>query len=388
VVVACSRLLILAAGAVGSLFTKPAPGWWAFDPHRLSSSLGPVGNALAASALRWDGIRYVDIARHGYGGRSSPLSFPLYPFLIRVVSWVVQSPVFAGMLVSGLAFAGALALLYRLTRAELGESVANATVLLLAFAPLSFFFSAIYTESLLLLLGVATFYLARNDRFGWACVAATGATLSHLDGVAIVAPLAFMYWRSRRRTLSVPRVWSAGAALVALPVAALAGFFLYLHAQGYGWLAPITSNNVRGRTMMTPPVLLWHAVERAANGAWQLFHGASAIDAQLTSPFSIPYQNIIYLLALVVYVAALAYAWRRLPKEYAIYAIVVLIICTWSGDSVRPLLGFNRYMLPIFPIWMSLAAWFDKHRMTHQVVALGTVILLVYTIDFSRWLMA
>jgi hypothetical protein len=87
VAVVCSRLIVLAAGAGGALFTGQVSGWQQLDPQRLSSSLGSVGNVMAASVFRWDAVGYVGIAEHGYTSPRSTVLFPLYPLLIRVVAW-------------------------------------------------------------------------------------------------------------------------------------------------------------------------------------------------------------------------------------------------------------------------------------------------------------
>jgi Gpi18-like mannosyltransferase len=60
---------------------------------------------------------------------------------------VVGSPVLAGVLISLVAFTTGLALVHRIATEEISARVANTTVLLLAFAPFSFVFSAVYTES-------------------------------------------------------------------------------------------------------------------------------------------------------------------------------------------------------------------------------------------------
>ncbi len=85
-------------------------------------------------------------------------------------------------------------LVHRIASEHVGRSAADATVLLMAFSPLSFVFSALYTASLLLALLAASFYLAEHDRFGWACVAAAAAAVTHIQGILMVPPLALMYW--------------------------------------------------------------------------------------------------------------------------------------------------------------------------------------------------
>ena len=57
-------------------------------------------------------------------------------------------------------------LLHRLAALELGERDARGTVLLVAFVPTAVFFSAVYSESLFLLVSVGAFLAARHGRLG------------------------------------------------------------------------------------------------------------------------------------------------------------------------------------------------------------------------------
>src|SRR5579875_1333913 len=269
-----SRLLIVLAGVLATSQSTRVQDWALLDPTRLSSSFGSLGNALTATVVRWDSLHYLSIAEHGYKPAGDTQFFPLYPFLIHAFGWVVRSDVIAGLLVSVTAFTVALVLLHRLTREELGDRAATAAVLLLTFAPLSFFFTAIYTESLLLALSVGCFYLARHDRFVAACAVGALAALTHGEGFLVFAPLAYMLWERRGRPRSPRRLicWEAGALL--LPILAFAAVFAYQHAIGFGWLAPITGSQSIGHarmmvvsssqtklfrgTLTLPPVTIWH----------------------------------------------------------------------------------------------------------------------------------
>ena len=387
--VACSRLIVLGAAAAAALFTQRVTGWdlGGRDPYRLSSSLGSVGNVLGASVLRWDSVHYINIAQHGYTKAANTAFYPLYPLLMRVVAWIVRSYVLAGVLISIASFAVALVLLHRLAKEEFGARVADSTVLLLAFAPLSFFFTAIYTESLFLALSVGAFYLARRQRFVWACVTAAAAALTHVEGVLLVAPLAYMYWRDRGRPLVLRRFWSWSATLLVLPPTAVAGFFVYLHSQGWGWLAPVVNVNFRfyGRTTMTTPVMLWKATDAGLTGLLQTLQGTKPIAPSVAVVFSLGFQNTVYLVVLVISLAALVATLRRLPREYAIYATLVIVVCTWRGVVGKPLESYDRYMLVVFPLWMAAAAWLEKRRLTPTVLQISSLMLVFYTVEFARW---
>jgi hypothetical protein len=158
-----SRLLVWVAGVGTIVAFGFGPQRKAFDPPGITNGFGWLGNLLVAPAARWDGVWYLVIARYGYrpdlGITSRTAFFPLYPLALRTVSWLGPPPILAGVLVSLVALAYALYGIHRLTTLELararpalsGERLARAAqlaVLLTAFAPMAFFFSAVYSESL------------------------------------------------------------------------------------------------------------------------------------------------------------------------------------------------------------------------------------------------
>ena len=77
----------------------------------------------------------------------------------------------AGVLLSLCALAAALYGLHRLTTLEwaarAGGEAARMAVYALAFAPMAFFLSAVYSESLYLALSIGLFWSAREGRWGY-----------------------------------------------------------------------------------------------------------------------------------------------------------------------------------------------------------------------------
>ena len=402
-----SRLLVLASGVVGGTFDR-IPGWQPLDPTRVSSSFGWLGNLLLGTSVRWDSIHFLSIAEHGYKPAADTQFFPAYPVLIHVVTWIVGSAVAAGVIISVGAFATALVLLHRLAREIFDARVADATLLLLAFAPLSLFFTAIYTESLNLALAVGTFYLARRGHFRSACVTAACATLTHIDGIALGPAVAYMLWEARGRRRDLRQLFSWDAVALLLPLAAFGGLALYMHELGFPWLAAINGANPTGhgysiapipvpathpvpgelaRLVDGPAVTIWRAISAGFWGLDQTIHGAVLVAPGLGNLFTIPFQNLIYLGVLAIALSALAGAWRLLPKGYAIYATGAVLIYTVSVVTIIPLLSFDRYMLPVFPLWMVAARWLNERRLLRAVLILSSLCLVFYTLEFARWVM-
>jgi len=379
-----SRLFVLLAGAIGALAARPVAGWQSMDAHRLSTSLGSVGNVLGAAVVRWDSIAYINVAAHGYTTAASTTRFPLYPLLIRALTPLTGSPALAGALISVTAFAAGLLLIHRLAREYVGTHVADRTVLLLAFSPWSFVFSADYTTALLLVCSAAAFYLAQRRHFIWACVAAAAASVTHVQGILLVAPLAIIYWKQNGRTLDPRRLWSPRLLALALPPLTLGSFFLYLHGRGFGWLAPVTNQDAVhfARHLIGPPATIFYAFKDAFLGLQAQLMGT----APPTGGLPLGTQNCIYLAVLGITLLAMVETWRRLPKEYAVYALLAILLCTSSAVTLEPLKGFDRYMLPIFPLWIAAVAWISQRRLTSAVMLLGSVMLMVDTIQFTRWI--
>lgn len=378
--VLCSRLLAALAGVIGATQWARVPGWHVWDFQRLTEHLGPVGNALAGSAVRWDSIHYIDIAVYGYRSAQDTVFFPLYPLLIKVLGAVVGSNVVAGVLISVASFAVALVLLHRLTSAELNAPAADAAVLLLAFAPLAFYFSAVYTESFFLALAVGTFYAARQQRWVLACLLAAAAAVTRVPGVLLVVPLALLWWRSPRRRAR------GSALLLCLPVLSLAAFCGYLDHRGFGLLAPINNQRTLHEHSLTGPIsTLRHAIGDGISGIGHTLSGGTLVHPTIGSPFSVGFGNLVELIVLMLAIWTLILAFRALPAPYGIFSLLVLILSVWSPSALVPLRSLDRYVLVVFPLWMGAGDWLARHRLLVPVTVLGAGLMAFYAIEFARW---
>lgn len=171
---------------------------------------------LAELSLMWDAAWYAGIAQSSYSydptapGGTNVAFAPLFPFLMKIVSvfleWITfgwnwgnetyGSLIAAGLLISNVSFFVALGLLIKLLTSRLGRSGAAMVALGLASLPVSFFFSAIYTEGLFLMLVLAAFAVARSDwKHKWLCAGMIGmlAALDKFAGLLLFPTLAVEY---------------------------------------------------------------------------------------------------------------------------------------------------------------------------------------------------
>ena len=218
-----SRALVWLAGSATLLTLGFGPVRKAFDPPGVTRGFGWLGDALAGPAARWDSSWYLVIAHYGYrpdlGAFTAPRAafFPLYPLGLRGISWLGTPPLLAGVLLSIAALALALYGIHRLTTLEFrrgalalggaprAHDVARLAVLLTAFAPMAFFLSAVYSESLFLALSVALFWSARHGRWAAAGVLCALAGATRSAGLLLVVPAAILYLYGPREDRSPER---------------------------------------------------------------------------------------------------------------------------------------------------------------------------------------
>lgn len=376
-----SRLPVLAAGLLCSALGTRAYGWTAYDPSGISAHLGSAGNVLAATAVRWDGVHYLSVAAGGYRLASDTVFFPLYPLLIAGLATIVRSVALAGVLISIGSFVLALVLLHRLTVLELGERAADATVILLAFSPLTFFFSAVYTESLFLLLSVASIYAARTERWAAAGLLAALASATRVTGVLLVVPLAVMFLMRYRR-LEPRFAWTLAA-----PAGAVA-FLAYLSLRGYGLLAPFSQQKLAHQHSFTNPlsalILAWKAF---AGGVGQLVRGAALVgQPNVHAGLSFSGRDVWLALVLVAALWAVRLSFRVLPRAYGCYGAAALLMCICSPSAFVPLESLDRYALVMFPLWMAAGKLLSE-RGAARAGVMGAFALAgcFFTFSFAAW---
>jgi hypothetical protein len=399
-----SRLVVFFSGVLAVLSFGRAADWSGFDPMRLTAPFGYFGNLLAASFARWDSVWYLAIARGGYDHEAARTAFfPVYPLVLRGVGVVIGSDLIAGVLVSLAAFGVALVLLYRLVELDLGAEVAQVTVLLVAFCPMSYFFSAVYSESLFLALSLGCIWEARMGRWAAAGVFGALAAAERNSGVALVVPVVLLFLYGPRADRDPPRFRSAGGPFRALvpryrPTPALAwallipaGLGAYVLAlalaTGHG-LAPFHAQQVWFRHFAGPFGGVWDGAVAAWDGLRQLLHGPPppVYFAQAGGdPLLVAGQNLMLFGFLALGAVALAGVFRRLPFAYGAYCVAALALPLSYPVGPQPLMSLPRYEVVLFPLFMWSAWWLCRRRLTTPAVATLAVLLGLFTAEFATW---
>lgn len=378
-----TRLLLIFAGYTADIILPNAYIPWEDDYPE---------SGLLETWARNDSLWYMSIVIDGYSLRnytdaphqSNLAFFPLYPALMRGAMVFTSDVISAGVLVSLVCLYVSLVLLYQLTQREFGDrETAQRAVFYLAAAPMSYFFSAIYSESTFLMFTLATFFFAREQRWMLAGLAGMCAGVTRITGIAMLGVYTLEWLRANGVTLdalhrrqtwrnlqtALRHQWVTLLPMLLIPIGLLAymlyldfRFFdasIYLQVQRLGW----------ARTARIPFEPVWDEavnimLPRLLEGRWRPF-----VMVWLINWASIISTTVISLLA-----------WRRLGAAYGLYPLVALLVPLSSGT-----LSFSRFTLVMFPVVMMLAHW-GRFPPLDRALLVGSALLLgVFGAMYVNW---
>ncbi|MGP0051206.1 MAG: hypothetical protein ACLPZR_20495 [Solirubrobacteraceae bacterium] len=166
---------------------------------------------------------------------------------------------------------------------ELGARAARGAVLVIAFWPAAYFFSAPYSESLFLAISAGTFLAARQARWLLAGLLGAAAAATRNTGILLVLPLLAMYLygpRSARVLAAAPVMtgrWrprfrlQRDALWLGLVPLGLIAYCVYLQFELGNWQAWRSAQTRFGRPGIASPITTVHLALSGAYDALQ--HG-------------------------------------------------------------------------------------------------------------------
>jgi hypothetical protein len=337
-------------------------------------------NAFFFSWYRWDVAHFVAISAQGYADKLNTAFFPLWPMLQRPVGLLFGgifpgSYYIGGLLLANLCFYCALVLLYKLLIAHFDVAIARRTLFYMAFAPYALFFFAGYTESLFVLLCIASFLVLQGGQArNWWFAGLLGflAALTRSSGVFLAVPYLVLYVQrfwipSERAKYSWRAKLNALIPIVLIPMGVLA-YLLYLYfTKGDAFIFSLAEKNYWNRHFSFPwttSYLVIKAFFVAPSWIYLLEHLASFVFT---------------LLPLLV----LGFGWKRIPLHYRLFAATLATFSlSFPLEGISPLLSQPRYLLILFPIFVILGIWGKRRRFHQWYFAFSLTCFIGFTVSF------
>ncbi len=368
-----SRLLIFGMGMLADTMLPTQEGHWVADEN----------SPFLSTWAKWDSQYYVEIASDGYwynpGQQSNVAFFPLYPIIMRLVSIPLGGDlILTGFLISNLALLIGLIFLYLLTELELDTGSAKRAVIYLALFPVSFFFSAVYTESLFLLLSVATMYFARKHKWMSATIFGILAAATRNLGILMWALVLWEWLRVQGWTLTsvhkketwvnlvhgLKQNWFEVLIISLIPL----GLLVYIYFLQHNFQRPLAFIEVQsawGRANIGPVAVIKNNI-------------VELIKGEVNKGWLTRFWNVT---SLLIFLSLVPFIWVKLGEGYAIYVLILMLVPSASAVG-----SIFRYVLTAFPAFM-LFGWWGRREVVDRTLTVSFAALLgVFVAIFVNWI--
>ena len=311
---------------------------------------------IVAIWQRFDTNWYMKIAQGGYSENDgSTAFFPLYPLLVNSFGLILGDNLLAALLVSNVAFLGALVLFYKLAAGYFEAGIVQRSLLYMVLFPTSFFFFAGYSESLFLLLVLASLFAAKRKRWLLTALFGSLAALTRLQGVLMILPLYYMWWRQTGH-----RRWVHSLTLTLIPLSTL-GFLIFSRFSLIG-----TYQNTLNAIFIWPWMNFYAAVRILMIGRGTLI-------------------DVLNISSTLFFGLLCVFAWHQLPREWSIYSIAMFIAPLFRMTTIQPLVSMSRYVLVLFPLFCLLGKLGQKAWVNRLILYAGFLAALFLSAQFFSW---
>jgi len=322
-------------------------------------------NVLLDSLVHWDAGWFLRIAGQGYDFDSAPF-FPMFPFLIRLLTVLTNDGVVAGFLISNISLFIACWFLYLIVREDHDEHTAMTTVFIMLFFPTAIFLSSIYSESPFLAFILGTFYFARKKNWIFAIALGICATLTRNLGVVVFFSLLYYQYKDNGYKIDIRK----SLPLLLIPASILIFMALLWKFTG----DPLAFANSLNREY-------WGFRHFKYPGAGQLLNLSVFY---MNSNFYSLFESGMAFLFLFLVIRAFKYVE---DKALLIFLVLGFLIPFSSVVDNKPL-GMPRYIIVLFPGYIALARMLYKNNIVVVYSIISVFVFSVISVLFvaGRWI--
>lgn len=315
-------------------------------------------NPLFFGWANFDGEHYLSIAQISYRGLEQAF-FPLYPMLMRfltnLLSFNFYSLIASGIFISNISLLLSLIILWKLIRLDFPDQVSILTIILLLSFPTSFYFGAVYNESLYLLLSLLAFYFARRDR--WFLAGLLGGISSGTRIFGILLLPALIIEAIQRKVPLKKSIW-----VILIPV----GLISYMYYQWVNFGDPLAFYNLQ--------LLVGEQHQRGIILLPQVFfrYIKMVLSTETTNPI---FQTVILEFATgIIFTILPIYAlYKKMRFSYVFYSFFGFILPTIQGSFS----SVPRYVLVLFPSFIAAAILISKLPKIVRIIITSFLLLLL-----------
>ena len=140
-----------------------------------------------------DTPHYLHIAEFGYPTMGENMNiivfFPLYPFLMRLLSFIIHNYFISGIIISNICMGISVCLLHYYAKLELGEeNKAMDSVYLFLLYPFSIFLITVFTESLFIMLSLLCLIFIKKKKWLLFGIVGMFCALTRFQGIILIVP--------------------------------------------------------------------------------------------------------------------------------------------------------------------------------------------------------
>lgn len=332
------------------------------QPHFLGGGM----QAYLRSPWLWawanfDGEHYLAIAKDGYH-LAEQAFFPLYPFLIKLLG----GGVWLGLLISNTSFFLALVGLFKLLKLDYSEKVAKLAVILLLIFPTSFYFGAVYTESLFLALAVWSFYFYRKGNILFASALAMFASGTRVIGIVLLPIYLWELFKDKVKW-GKKHIW-----LLLIPLG-LISYMIYLYKVYGDPLMFLHALPAFGEQRSSVPVLLPQVFYR---------YVFKILPSLNYSYFAGTFTTVMEFVMGIIFLVISIVSFFKLRLSYSLFLVLGYLVPTLSGSFS----SLPRYVLVLFPAFILLSFWLNSKNKIFKIICytILTIVLIISLALFSR----
>jgi Gpi18-like mannosyltransferase len=347
----CKRALTLALGIrLGVLVIAYIAGRHLLDRSTLPYEL------LHETLCRWDTIQYLAIAEHGYSNTKATEHllgyFPLFPFLVKILSLVFRDYFVSSLLLSFVASVTAGYLLQKLAILDADDDAEADRALWYCFCfPTAYFLVLGYTESLFLALSLASFYFARKGKWLTCGSLAALTAATRANGIVLLPALIVEAFLNNDKRPSKSCLW-----LFLAPLGLLANAINSWVVSGNYWAYVEMQHKYFTESTVVPWNNLINLFQQYVNSAPSAFKTMTV-------------EVVILSFGIVVALLVLSVRWLRISYQvYSWSQLTFILTASW-------IISFPRLILVVFPLFIILAR-LGRNQDLHRLLLIGTALCM------------